>query len=103
MPIPLRTRQALLGPILLAALALAGCDRDTPDTETLNFFAFGTIVDITLYPAGAYDLERWSPSCRPSWRSCTPPGMPGSPGHSGAPTNCWRCRPSSAPPRPCCR
>ncbi|WP_018174942.1 MULTISPECIES: FAD:protein FMN transferase [unclassified Thioalkalivibrio] len=58
MPIPFpRTRQAFLGPILLAALALAGCDRDTPDTETLNFFAFGTIVDVTLYPAGAYDLE----------------------------------------------
>lgn len=42
---------------LLAVFTVAGCDRDTPDTETLNFFAFGTIVDVTLYPAGAYDLE----------------------------------------------
>jgi thiamine biosynthesis lipoprotein len=45
--------------VLLAALlvALAGCARKD-DTDRLTFQAFGTLVDITLYPTGAHDLVR---------------------------------------------
>lgn len=57
-------RPPLLGPrtflrLLLAALlllVLAACGRDGPDTDRLTFQAFGTLVDLTLYPAGAHDL-----------------------------------------------
>ena len=45
------------GTLLLLLVALAGCDR-TPETDRLTFQAFGTLVDITLYPGGVHDLER---------------------------------------------
>jgi FAD:protein FMN transferase len=50
---------AAAGLVLLAALlmALAGCARKD-DTDRLTFQAFGTLVDITLYPAGVHDLVR---------------------------------------------
>ncbi|AGA32021.1 Thiamin biosynthesis lipoprotein ApbE [Thioalkalivibrio nitratireducens DSM 14787] len=45
--------------LLLGALWLAGCtDAPEPDTDRLTFYAFGTIVDVTLYPAGVHDLLR---------------------------------------------
>lgn len=42
---------------LVAAALLAACQRGEPDTEQLTFHAFGTLVDVTLSPAGAYDVE----------------------------------------------
>ncbi len=41
--------------LLLTAWLLTGCER-APETEQLTFFAFGTLVEVTLYPAGAHDL-----------------------------------------------
>jgi len=52
-----RTVHPLLPALLLGALLLAGCGREGPDTEQLGFYAFGTLVDITLHPAGEHDLE----------------------------------------------
>ncbi len=43
--------------LLLATLLLAACGREEPDTEQLGFYAFGTLVDLSLYPAGQYDVE----------------------------------------------
>jgi FAD:protein FMN transferase len=45
----------LLLPVLLL-LVLSACGRGGPDTDRLTFQAFGTLVDLTLYPAGAHDL-----------------------------------------------
>ena len=35
---------------------LLSCTPRPPETESLSFQAFGTLVDVTLYPAGQYDL-----------------------------------------------
>ncbi|WP_038054827.1 FAD:protein FMN transferase [Thioalkalivibrio sp. ALJ1] len=51
---PLMTRTLTL---FFAALLLTACGREEPDTEALGFYAFGTLVDLTLYPAGQYDIE----------------------------------------------
>lgn len=53
---PAAPRRLLLSIVLL--LLLSACDRGGPDTDRLSFQAFGTLVDITLYPAGAHDLAR---------------------------------------------
>ncbi|MGM0553259.1 MAG: FAD:protein FMN transferase [Pseudomonadota bacterium] len=45
----------LTGLLLLAAWLLSGCER-APETEQLTFHAFGTLVEVTLYPSGEYDL-----------------------------------------------
>jgi FAD:protein FMN transferase len=45
----------LLLPVLLL-MVLSACGRGGPDTDRLTFQAFGTLVDLTLYPAGAHDL-----------------------------------------------
>ena len=42
---------------LLLLVALSGCERK-PETDRLTFQAFGTLVDITVYPGGAHDLAR---------------------------------------------
>jgi len=44
----------LLMPVLL--LLLTACGPGGPDTDRLTLQAFGTLVDLTLYPAGAHDL-----------------------------------------------
>ncbi|WP_018871780.1 FAD:protein FMN transferase [Thioalkalivibrio sp. ALJ16] len=44
--------------LLLAASLLTACGRDEPDTEQLSFYAFGTLVELTLHPPGAYDIEQ---------------------------------------------
>ncbi|AHE99537.1 FAD:protein FMN transferase [Thioalkalivibrio paradoxus] len=45
--------------LLLGVLWLAACaDAPEPDTDRLTFYAFGTLVDVTLYPAGVHDLLR---------------------------------------------
>ncbi len=47
--------------LVLLLFALAACDRQTEtthETDRLTFQAFGTLVDITLYPAGKHDLAR---------------------------------------------
>jgi FAD:protein FMN transferase len=54
---PARCRRAAPLALLLALLLATGCERG-PDTERLTFYAFGTLVDVTLYPAGAHDLAR---------------------------------------------
>lgn len=55
---PLHPRlRAATGMLLLLLLALTGCDR-TPETDRLTFQAFGTLVDITVYPGGVHDLTR---------------------------------------------
>ncbi|HSM28209.1 MAG TPA: FAD:protein FMN transferase [Thioalkalivibrio sp.] len=38
-------------------MLVAGC-APRSDTDRLTFHAFGTLIDITLYPAGAHDLAR---------------------------------------------
>jgi len=43
--------------LLLLLVAVTGCDRK-PETDRLTFQAFGTLVDITLYPGGVHDLTR---------------------------------------------
>jgi FAD:protein FMN transferase len=43
--------------LLLLLVAVSGCDRK-PETDRLTFQAFGTLVDITLYPGGVHDLTR---------------------------------------------
>ncbi|WP_019625107.1 FAD:protein FMN transferase [Thioalkalivibrio sp. ALJT] len=43
--------------LLLAVSLLAACGRDESDTEQLAFYAFGTLVDLTLHPPGVYDIE----------------------------------------------
>jgi FAD:protein FMN transferase len=50
-----RVRLSLLALLLL--VLMAGC-APRSDTDRLTFHAFGTLVDITLYPAGAHDLAR---------------------------------------------
>lgn len=51
-------RPTTLGPLLLTLLlTLTACAR-APDTDRLTFQAFGTLVDITVYPAGTHDLAR---------------------------------------------
>ncbi len=53
-----RIGHRLLPPLLLLlALGLSAC-QSGPDTDRLSFYAFGTLVDITLYPAGVHDLVR---------------------------------------------
>jgi len=42
---------------LLLLVALTSCDRK-PETDRLTFQAFGTLVDITVYPGGVHDLTR---------------------------------------------
>lgn len=46
----------LLVQALLLALLLGACARQEPETDRLTFQAFGTLVDVTLYPAGLHDL-----------------------------------------------
>lgn len=43
--------------LLLLPMLVAGCTPGS-DTDRLTFHAFGTLIDITLYPAGAHDLAR---------------------------------------------
>ena len=50
-----RVRACLVA--LLFLLLVAGC-APRSDTDRLTFHAFGTLIDITLYPAGAHDLAR---------------------------------------------
>jgi thiamine biosynthesis lipoprotein len=52
----LRRVQAWAVGLLLLMLA-AGC-APRSDTDRLTFHAFGTLIDITLYPAGVHDLAR---------------------------------------------
>ncbi|TVP87464.1 MAG: FAD:protein FMN transferase [Thioalkalivibrio sp.] len=47
----------LLLPVLLLLL-LSACGRDGSDTDRLTFQAFGTLVDVTLHPAGTHDLRQ---------------------------------------------
>ncbi|MBS0003490.1 MAG: FAD:protein FMN transferase [Thioalkalivibrio sp.] len=47
---------ATLWLLLTVLLLLSACAREGPDTDRLAFQALGTLVDVTLYPAGAHDL-----------------------------------------------
>jgi FAD:protein FMN transferase len=49
--------RAAAGTLLLLLVALTGCDRQ-PETDRLTFQAFGTLVDVTVYPGGVHDLTR---------------------------------------------
>lgn len=44
--------------LVLLLLFLNACGREGPDTDRLAFQAFGTLVDVTLHPAGAHDLQQ---------------------------------------------
>lgn len=55
-----RTLAALLVLVLLTG---SGCQRSS-DTDHLAFQAFGTLIDLTLYPAGKYDLASIEPALR---------------------------------------
>lgn len=57
-PLPRRRTALGLGVLLLALLLTQTACTRPPDTERLTFQAFGTLVDITVYPAGAHDLAR---------------------------------------------
>ncbi|OOC09213.1 FAD:protein FMN transferase [Thioalkalivibrio halophilus] len=50
-------RRTLFFPVLaaLTAMLLVACER-TPETEHLQFRAFGTLVEVAVAPAGEYDL-----------------------------------------------
>lgn len=50
-----RTRLSPALIALAAATLLSACDR-APETEQLQFQAFGTLVEVTLAPAGEHDL-----------------------------------------------
>lgn len=56
---PTSSRPPAIPSLLLPAvllLLLTACGPGGPDTDRLTFQAFGTLVDLTLYPAGAHDL-----------------------------------------------
>lgn len=56
-PPPSRSAAILrLLPTILLLLVLSACGRGGPDTDRLSFQAFGTLVDVTVHPAGVHDL-----------------------------------------------